>query len=62
MGLKVVCETPYAVRNFDLMDNGDPTVPPTFSCEQCGGQMYPVHYESVHGYEHKLPVFPIFLL
>jgi hypothetical protein len=35
MGIKVVCETLDVVRNFDLMDNGDPTVPPTFSYEQC---------------------------
>jgi hypothetical protein len=29
------------VRNFDIMDAGDPTVPPQFTCESCGGGMYP---------------------
>ena len=24
------------------MDDGDPTVPPRFSCKYCGGEMYPV--------------------
>ena len=29
------------VREFDAMDDGDPTVPPQFSFEKCGGEMYP---------------------
>lgn len=29
------------VRYFDLMDDGDPTVPPRFSCKYCAGEMYP---------------------
>ncbi len=42
------------VRNFDAMDNGDPTVPPQFSCEDCSGQMYPEYYKGIHGYEYKI--------
>ena len=26
------------VRTMDAMDDGDPTVPPQFSCEKCGGR------------------------
>ena len=29
------------VRYFDLMDHGDPTVPPRFKCEFCGCEMWP---------------------
>ena len=42
------------VRSFDAMDGGDPTVPPQFACEQCGGEMYPEYYKGVHGYEYKI--------
>jgi len=42
------------VRNFDAMDDGDPTVPPQFACEQCGGEMYPEYYKGVHGIEYKI--------
>lgn len=42
------------VRNFDAMDDGDPTVPPQFSCEECGGGMYPEYYEGIHGYEYRI--------
>lgn len=42
------------VRNFDVMDDGDPTVPPQFSCEECGGGMYPEYYKGVHGDEYKI--------
>lgn len=42
------------VRDFDLMDDGDPTTPPMFSCEKCGGDMYPEYYKGVHGVEYKL--------
>ena len=41
------------VRSFDLSDDGDPEVPPQFSCETCGGEMYPEHYNGVHGYEYR---------
>jgi hypothetical protein len=36
------------------MDGGDPTVPPQFSCEACGGAMYPEYYKGVHGYEYSI--------
>ncbi|XJZ27397.1 hypothetical protein ACF5W4_00430 [Bacillota bacterium Lsc_1132] len=42
------------VRDFDLMDDGDPTTPPMFSCEKCGGQLYPLYYKGAHGIEYKL--------
>ncbi len=42
------------VRNFDMMDDGDPTVPPQFGCEECGGEMYPEYYKGIHGYEYKI--------
>jgi len=42
------------VRSFDEMDDGDPTVPPQFSCEKCGGTMYPEYYKGIHGYEYKI--------
>jgi len=29
------------VQYFDLLDPGDPTVPPRFACEKCGGEMRP---------------------
>jgi hypothetical protein len=44
----------HVVKEFDRMDGGDPTVPPQFACEYCGGVMYPEHYKSVHGYEYNL--------
>ncbi|MFD0681442.1 MULTISPECIES: hypothetical protein, partial [unclassified Paenibacillus] len=37
------------VRDFDRMDGGDPSVPPKFGCESCGGEMYPEFYKGVHG-------------
>jgi hypothetical protein len=45
------------VREFDLMDGGDPTTPPRFSCEQCGGEMYPEYYKGIYGQEYKLSDF-----
>ncbi len=42
------------VRDFDRMDGGDPSVPPQFRCESCGGTMYPEHYKGVHGYEYHI--------
>jgi hypothetical protein len=32
------------VQYFDLVDPGDPTVPPRFACEKCGGEMRPKEY------------------
>ena len=42
------------VENFDEMDGGDPSVPPRFDCQKCGGLMQPVYYKSVYGYIYKL--------
>ena len=42
------------VRSFDVMDDGDPTVPPQFSCEECGGDMYSRYYRGAHGYEYRI--------
>jgi hypothetical protein len=42
------------IRSFDAMDDGDLTVPPQFSCEKCGGEMYPEYYEGVHGQIYRL--------
>ncbi|HWQ41541.1 MAG TPA: hypothetical protein VN456_05840 [Desulfosporosinus sp.] len=28
--------------------------PPQFSCEKCGGDMYPEYYKGLHGYEYKI--------
>lgn len=36
------------------MDDGDPTTPPMFSCEQCGAEMYPEYYKGIHGIEYKI--------
>ncbi|WP_211236969.1 hypothetical protein [Aneurinibacillus terranovensis] len=48
-------QIPYdVVRSFDAMDHGDLTVPPQFSCEKCGGEMYPEYYEGIHGYIYKI--------
>ena len=42
------------VQEFDRMDDGDPTVPPQFTCEACGGQMYPEYYKGLQGIEYKI--------
>jgi hypothetical protein len=48
-------EIPYqVVRDFDRMDDGDPSVPPQFACEKCGSGMYPEVYKGVHGFEYKI--------
>ena len=39
---------------MDAMDDGDPTAPPQFSCEKCGGAMYPEYYKGLHGNEYKI--------
>jgi hypothetical protein len=36
------------------MDGGDPSVPPKFGCESCGGEMYPEYDKGVQGYEFRL--------
>ena len=42
------------VKDFDAMDDGDPTVPPQFTCSKCGGEMYPEYYKGLHGFEYKI--------
>ena len=42
------------VQDFDAMDDGDLSVPPMFSCQECGGEMYPEYYKGVHGNEYRL--------
>lgn len=47
---------PYeTVRFMDEMDEGDPSYPPMFECERCGGLMTPEKYTSVAGikFEYK---------
>jgi hypothetical protein len=52
---KEVEEIPLSVvRDFDFMDDGDPEVPPQFTCEACSGEMYPEYYKGVHGYEYRI--------
>lgn len=42
------------VEYFDMIDDGNTSVPPRFSCESCGGEMYPEDYQGVHGEHYKL--------
>ncbi|EOD01894.1 hypothetical protein [Caldisalinibacter kiritimatiensis] len=42
------------VKQFDILDNGDISVPPRFDCEVCGGLMEPIEYTSVHGITYKI--------
>jgi hypothetical protein len=39
---------------FDIMDAGDPTVPPRFDCQSCPGKMEPVDYTNHDGIRYKL--------
>ena len=39
---------------FDIMDTGDPTVPPRFDCQLCTGKMEPVNYTNHDGIKYKL--------
>lgn len=41
------------VDYFDLMDLGDPTVPPRFDCQKCEGKMEPIHYVNHEGFIYK---------
>jgi len=42
------------VDYFDIMDGGDPTVPPRFDCQSCNtGKMQPVHYINHDGIVYK---------
>lgn len=42
------------VEYFDTMDDGDIFAPPTFSCENCSGIMYPKEYAGVHGVSYTI--------
>lgn len=42
------------VDEFDQMDEGNLLDAPRFTCENCGGEMYPEYYKSTHGLEYKL--------
>jgi hypothetical protein len=42
------------VDYFDIMDGGDPLVPPRFDCQSCSGKMQPVHYVNHDGIVYKL--------
>ena len=42
------------VDEFDRMDEGDLFDAPRFTCENCGGEMYPEYYKSTHGVEYNL--------
>ena len=39
---------------FDIMDGGDPSVPPRFDCQRCSGKMQPVFYVNHDGIIYKL--------
>lgn len=41
------------VDYFDIMDAGDPTVPPRFDCQQCEGKMIPVYDVNHDGIIYK---------
>jgi len=46
---------PYKiVRDLDEMDDGNPTYPPRFFCEQCGDAMYPHYYKGIYGFEYRI--------
>jgi hypothetical protein len=42
------------VNYFDTFDDGDTSVPPRFTCEECCELMEPVEYEGVHGITYKI--------
>ncbi len=53
----VIFTIPEGVVNyFDTLDDGDLSVPPRFTCEECGEQMEPVEYEGVHGITYRTNV------
>jgi len=56
-------ETHCFLKEFDLMDGGEPTTPPRFSSEQYGEEMYPEYYKGIHeqgGPGGICPVFSVF--
>lgn len=38
---------------FDVMDEGDSSVPPKFSCQKCSAEMLPVHYVNHQGFAYS---------
>ena len=40
------------VLQLDMMDPGDPSYPPMFDCEKCGGLMKPVYFVGYTGIEY----------
>ena len=38
----------------DIMDGGDPSVPPRFDCQRCSGKMQPVYYVNHDGIVYTL--------
>lgn len=40
------------VEHFDFIDGGDPSEPPRFNCEECGGEMIPEYFISHTGFEY----------
>jgi hypothetical protein len=43
------------VDYFDIMDGGDPSVPPRFDCQSCGsGKIQPVYYVGHDGIVYKI--------
>ena len=43
------------VMHFDVMDGGDPSVPPRFDCQRCSDKMVPVYFVGHTGiiYQHN---------
>ena len=37
------------VEHFDFLDDGDPSEPPRFNCEECDGEMIPEYFVSHTG-------------
>lgn len=42
------------VEMFDIMDDGDVSVPPMFKCQKCDGDMQPIKYKGVHGITYEI--------
>ncbi len=39
---------------FDIMDGGDPLLPPRFDCQKCSGKIQPVFYVGHDGILYKI--------
>jgi hypothetical protein len=42
------------VDYFDIMDGGDPSIPPRFDCQSCSGKMQPVYYVNHDGIVYSI--------